>query len=86
MSDTNDGDRQPDLDAGAYIGRQPELASETIPGGVLADDERVSAGDSQAGTAGEPDAPSGRGEGAEAADETRARATNRPPDAGVGRR
>ena len=35
------------LDGGAYIGNRPELASETIPGGVSEDDERVSAVDSQ---------------------------------------
>ncbi len=28
-------------DAGGYIGREPELAAETIPGGVQAGDERV---------------------------------------------
>ena len=70
MSDKNDNGRQAELDAGAYIGRKPELASETIPDGVLPDDERVSAGDSQAGTAGEPDSPSGHAEGTEPADKT----------------
>ena len=42
--------REPDertLDGGAYIGREPELASETIPGGVQPDDERVSAHETQ---------------------------------------
>ena len=42
-------DKRTDLDAGAYIGREPELASETIPGGVRPDDERVAAGDTQTG-------------------------------------
>ena len=35
MSDT---DR--DLDPGAFIGHEPELASERIPGGVQPDDDR----------------------------------------------
>lgn len=35
------------LDPGAFIGRKPELASETIPHGVRPDDERVAAHDSQ---------------------------------------
>ena len=34
---------QPKRDAGAYIGRLPERATETIPGGVGPKDERVSA-------------------------------------------
>lgn len=34
-------------DGGAYIGNRPEMASETIPGGVHGDDERVAGHDSQ---------------------------------------
>ena len=34
-------------DPGAYIGHEPEFASETIPGGVQPKDERVSALDTQ---------------------------------------
>ncbi len=34
-------------DAGAYIGRKPEFAAETIPGGVRPDDERVAATQSE---------------------------------------
>jgi hypothetical protein len=34
-------------DGGAYIGNRPELAEETIPGGVGPDDERVAAHDSR---------------------------------------
>ena len=30
-----------ELDPGAYIGQEPELAGETIPGGVRPDDDRV---------------------------------------------
>ncbi|MGZ8800949.1 MAG: hypothetical protein ACXWXF_13400 [Aeromicrobium sp.] len=44
-----------DLDPGAYIGHEPELAEETIPGGVGPGDERVSAYDSKPGVDGEPD-------------------------------
>ena len=33
--------RESELDQGAYIGHEPELAAETIPGGVGPDDERV---------------------------------------------
>jgi hypothetical protein len=34
-------------DPGAYIGHEPEFAAETIPGGLHAADERVSAHDTQ---------------------------------------
>jgi hypothetical protein len=46
-------DGQPD--AGAYIGREPEFAAETIPGGVQPDDERVAAEDSQSSGVGAAD-------------------------------
>jgi hypothetical protein len=36
-------------DPGAYIGHEPERATETIPGGLSSADERVSAVDSQPG-------------------------------------
>ena len=36
-------------DPGAYIGHEPELSAETIPGGVGRADERVSAVDTQSG-------------------------------------
>jgi hypothetical protein len=39
MSDQDRTDEE--LDPGAYIGHEPELAAETIPGGVQPDDERV---------------------------------------------
>ena len=43
-------------DPGAYIGHEPERATETIPGGVGPQDERVSAVDTQTGpTAATPD-------------------------------
>jgi hypothetical protein len=34
-------ERDKPSDPGGYIGHEPELASETIPGGVGPDDERV---------------------------------------------
>jgi hypothetical protein len=42
-------------DAGAYIGREPEFASETIPGGVQQRDERISAEDTQSSGVGAAD-------------------------------
>ncbi len=44
-----------ELDPGAYIGHEPELEEESIPGGVRPGDERVAAYDSQPGVEGEPD-------------------------------
>ena len=70
MSDERREERQDEqqlddeqLDGGAYIGNRPELASETIPGGVGDDDERVSAVDSQStGEGKEEDRVQGRGD------------------------
>jgi hypothetical protein len=42
-------------DPGAYIGHEPEMAEETIPGGVGRDDERVSAVATQGTGVGRPD-------------------------------
>jgi hypothetical protein len=47
-------DKRP-LDPGAYIGHEPELEEESIPGGVKPGDERVAAYGSQPGVEGEPD-------------------------------
>ena len=63
MNDQRRDERQEDgeLDGGAYIGNRPELASETIPGGVDEDDERVSAADTQSsGEGSEEDRVQGR--------------------------
>ena len=60
-------------DPGAYIGHEPERATETIPGGVQPEDERVAAVASQPGPAvdeGEP--PQGHRTG-ERANDDRAR-------------
>jgi hypothetical protein len=48
-------DERKPLDPGAYIGREPELASETIPGGVQPEDDRVSGHQSQGTGVGRPD-------------------------------
>lgn len=64
-------DEQQKPDAGAYIGRKPEFAAETIPGGVQPDDERVAAGQTQTGEGGGDESPpSGHREGAAATDDT----------------
>jgi hypothetical protein len=49
MSDT-----KRDLDPGAFIGHEPELASERIPGGVQPEDDRVAFNASQRAVDGEP--------------------------------
>ena len=43
-----------DLDPGAFIGREPELADETIPGGVKPTDDRVAFNASERAADGEP--------------------------------
>ena len=63
-------DEQQKPDAGAYIGRKPEFAAETIPGGVQPDDERVAAGQTQTGEGGDEAPPSGHREGPPATDDT----------------
>ena len=42
-------------DGGAHIGNRPEMAEETIPGGVTEDDERVAAHDSSSSGEGKED-------------------------------
>jgi hypothetical protein len=56
------------LDPGAYIGNQPELEEESIPGGVQPGDERVAAHSTQVGPRSAPE-PSGHREGAAANDD-----------------
>ena len=51
-----DAGKTDDLDAGAYIGREPERAAETIPGGVKPGDARIAAHDAAPGVPGEPGA------------------------------
>jgi hypothetical protein len=65
-----DPNAHPD-EAGAYIGREPERAADTIPGGVRRDDERIAANSSQTG-ADVPDddtTPEGHREGRAAGDD-----------------
>jgi hypothetical protein len=48
-------------DGGAYIGNRPEFSSETIPGGVGEEDERVASADTQSsGTGKEEERVQGR--------------------------
>jgi hypothetical protein len=58
-------------DPGTYVGRLPERAADTIPGGLTRKDERVSAFDSQTGAKSpEPETPEGHREGEQATDDT----------------
>ena len=59
-------------DAGAFIGRLPERATETIPGGVGRKDRRVSAVATQPGSSSPEDngTPEGHREGRTADDDT----------------
>ena len=43
------------LDPGAYVGNEPELEGETLPGGVGPEDERTSANAPRPRIPGEPD-------------------------------
>ena len=57
-------------DAGAYIGRLPERATETIPGGLSRKDERVSAVATQpSGGEGRETPPEGHRQGERASDD-----------------
>ena len=69
-------DQPKPADPGAFIGHEPERASETIPGGVGPEDERVAATATRStgvGGAdrrdGDPPAPSGHREGPAATDD-----------------
>ena len=53
---------QPKRDPGAYIGRLPERATETIPGGIGPKDERVSAVATQPAPVRGPEPRSDRGD------------------------
>jgi hypothetical protein len=58
-------------DPGSYIGRLPEHAADTIPGGLTRKDERVSAVDTQTGAKSpEAETPEGHREGEQATDDT----------------
>ena len=67
---TADGQGQDDTDPGAYIGREPERASETIPGGLDPRDERVAAHSTQtSGGEGLASPPTGHRQGERASDD-----------------
>jgi hypothetical protein len=65
-----DRERGAHEDPGAYIGRKPERATETIPGGISDADERVAAHSTQSGPPNGDDVPSGHREGQPATDDT----------------
>ena len=76
VNDPERADEHP-AEAGAYIGREPERAADTIPGGVRHDDERISAGATQSSGSGRPDQrgqptspPSGHRDGPPADDDS----------------
>jgi hypothetical protein len=50
-----DASTEKPVDPGAFIGREPELEVESIPGGVGPEDERVATYASRPGVAEEPD-------------------------------
>jgi hypothetical protein len=56
-------------DPGSFIGRLPERATESIPGGIGPKDERVSAVDSRPGPRPAPGSPAGHREGPPADDD-----------------
>jgi hypothetical protein len=60
-------------DPGAYIGHEPERATETIPGGVQPQDERVSAVASQPGPVVDDGTPPGGHRTSERANDDRIR-------------
>lgn len=63
-------DRDADEDPGAYIGRMPERATETIPGGISRKDERVAAHSTQSGPTAGDATPDGHREGTSVTDDT----------------
>jgi hypothetical protein len=71
MANEQDRDRQPEEpDAGSYIGHEPERATETIPGGIQPEDERVAAHSTRPDGGEAPEAgPSGHRQGDRATDD-----------------
>ena len=70
MTDQPDEDRK-DLDPGAFIGHEPELAADRIPGGLRPDDERVAATQSSPTATPVTDVPSGHRESDAGGDDRR---------------
>jgi hypothetical protein len=67
---TADRQKQDEADPGAYIGREAERASETIPGGLGPRDERVAAHSTQpSGGEGQATPPGGHRQGDRASDD-----------------
>jgi hypothetical protein len=65
-----DRDRDADPDPGSYIGRMPERAAESIPGGVSPKDERVAAHSTQAAPTSGDRVPAGHRQGGPVTDDT----------------
>ena len=65
-----DRDRDADTDPGSYIGRMPERASESIPGGISRDDERVAAHSTQSSPTAGDRTPGGHREGSPVTSDT----------------
>ncbi len=67
---SEDSQGQDEADPGAYIGREPERATETIPGGLGPKDERVAAHSTQtSGGEAEQGSPAGHRQGDRASDD-----------------
>ncbi len=75
---------EPRRDAGAYIGRKPERATETIPGGLGRRDRRVSAVATQPGPARGPVPESERGATPDGHREGRSASDDQVREAGQG--
>lgn len=65
-----DRDRDADQDPGSYIGRMPERATESIPGGMSPKDERVAAHSTQAAPTTRDRAPDGHRQGPSVSDDS----------------
>lgn len=69
-ADARDRDRDADQDPGSYIGRMPERATGSIPGGVSDKDERVAAHSTRSAPTGGDAVPAGHREGPSVTDDT----------------
>jgi hypothetical protein len=65
-----DRDRDADTDPGSYIGRMPERASQSIPGGMSPDDERVATQSTQSSPTAGDRRPGGHREGSPVTSDT----------------
>jgi hypothetical protein len=70
QADVRDRDRDADQDPGSYIGRMPERATDSIPGGPADEDERAAAHSTESTPAGGDAIPGGHREGPSVTDDT----------------